>query len=293
MASRSKNMYSPDWPYYIMKKWISEVQTENLELRFAISEILHAEKSKLQELVIVDTIEYGRMLLLDGAVQTAVGDEFIYHEMITHVPLCAYPDPKRVVVIGGGDGGTIREILKHDSVESAVLVEIDEAVVRLSRRYLPEISHSLDDERVNLIIDDGIEYIRNSQDEFDVVIVDSTDPVGPAEGLFSKDFYASLYSALKDDGIFVAQTGSPFSQGDIVRSAFSLISKQFPWTRTYLAAIPTYPSGLWSFTAGSKCGDIQQLFNEKRTIEIRTKYYSPDLHRAAFVLPEFIKELIR
>ncbi|MDI3546573.1 MAG: spermidine synthase [Halanaerobiales bacterium] len=275
-----------------MEKWASEVQTKNLELRFRISEFIHAEKSEFQEIVVVDTLEFGRMLLLDGIVQTTVNDEFVYHEMITHVPLFAHPNPRKVAVIGGGDGGVVREIIKHDSVERVVLCEIDEAVVRVAKEYLPEISCALDDERVEVLFTDGIEYLKKVQNEFDVIIIDSTDPIGPAKGLFVKDFYASVYSALTGNGIFVAQTESPFVFRDILKSAYRSIAQVFPVTRLYLATVPTYPGGLWSFTAGSKTHDVIAPVNEKLADSITTKYYTAAVHKAAFALPKFVEDLI-
>jgi spermidine synthase len=275
-----------------MKQWIGEFQSENLELRFSISSIVHEEQSKFQKILVADTIQYGRMLLLDNAVMTTLKDEFVYHEMITHVPLFAHPEPKRVAVIGGGDGGAICEILKHDSVEEAVLVEIDERVVKVSQQYLPEISHALSDKRVTIVIDDGIKYLKNSKNEFDVIIIDSTDPVGPAEGLFSKEFYTSVFNALAVDGIFVAQTESPFLNREFIRTVYARVSSIFPNTGLYLASIPTYPSGLWSFTIGSKTYSIKSPYHKGAADTIPTRYYTSTLHEASFVLPGFVEELI-
>ena len=188
-----------------MDLWIREMQEENAAMIYKVKETLHTEKTKYQELAILDTYEFGRMLVLDGIVQTTIRDEFAYHEMITHIPLFTHNNPKKVLVIGGGDGGTIREILKHKSVEKAVLCEIDERVVELSKKYLPEISCGLSDPRVEVFIGDGIKYVREHNNEFDVAIVDSPDPIGAAVGLFSIDFYSSLYDCLKADGIFTAR----------------------------------------------------------------------------------------
>jgi len=276
-----------------MAKWVSELQTENLEMRFRVTDYIHAEKTRYQEILVVDTVEYGRMLLLDGKVMTTAKDEFIYHEMITHVPLFTHPHPRKVAVIGGGDGGAVREILKHNTVEKVVLCEIDGAVVRVAREYFPEISCRLDDERVELICTDGIEYLNGVKKEFDVIIVDSTDPVGPAEGLFAGEFYKSVFSALTDNGLFVAQTESPFVFAEVMQRAYRSIARIFPITRLYLATVPTYPGCLWSFTIGSKTHDTVSYDVEMLPQSFNTKYYTPEVHKAAFVLPGFVEKLIK
>ncbi len=280
------------WPYIIMKKWISELQTDNLEIRFRVSNYVYEEKSAYQKIVVVDTLEYGRMLLLDDKVMTTTKDEFIYHEMITHIPLFSHPDPRKVAVIGGGDGGAVREILKHDTVEKVILCEIDEAVVKVARKYFPDISCGLDDQRVEVICTDGIKYLQDINDTFDIIIIDSTDPVGPAEGLFAKKFYESVFTALTKNGIFVAQTESPFVFGRTMHSAFNSISQTFPIANLYLAVIPTYPGCLWSFTIGSRNYEVTSPVLRKLPVFFPTNYYTPEVHEAAFILPKFVKEII-
>ncbi|MDN5277499.1 MAG: spermidine synthase [Clostridiales bacterium] len=274
-----------------MELWYTEKQTPNVGITCKTISTLVVEKTNYQELAIIDTVEYGRMLVLDGMVQTTVKDEFVYHEMITHIPLFTHPNPKTVAVIGGGDGGTVREALKHPSVEKVYLVEIDERVVENSKRYLPEISCGLSDPRCEVLFQDGIEFIAQHENSFDVVLVDSTEPIGPATGLFSKDFYSSIYRALKEDGLFVAQTESPFFNAELIRSVYASIKQIFPVTRLYLASIPTYPSGLWSFTLGSKRYDPLEV-DEENILDIDTKYYSPEIHKSAFKLPRFVKNLL-
>jgi spermidine synthase len=274
-----------------MELWYTEKQTPNVGITCKTISTLVVEKTNYQELAIIDTVEYGRMLVLDGMVQTTVKDEFVYHEMITHIPLFTHPNPKTVAVIGGGDGGTVREALKHPSVEKVYLVEIDERVVENSKRYLPEISCGLSDPRCEVLFQDGIEFIAQHENSFDVVLVDSTEPIGPATGLFSKDFYSSIYRALKEDGLFVAQTESPFFNAELIRSVYASIKQIFPVTRLYLASIPTYPSGLWSFTLGSKRYDPLEV-EEEKILEIDTKYYSPEIHKSVFKLPRFVKNLL-
>jgi spermidine synthase len=274
-----------------MELWYTEKQTENTGITCKVTETLVKEKTKYQDLSIIETQQYGRMLVLDGMVQTTIEDEYVYHEMITHIPLFTHSNPKKAAVVGGGDGGAIREILKHPSVEKAYLVEIDERVVENSKKYLPEISCALSDPRCEVIIGDGIEFIKNHPNTFDVIIVDSTEPVGPAVGLFARDFYSSIYNSLKEDGIFVAQTESPFFNKDLIKRVYPSISGIFPITRLYLASIPTYPSGLWSFTLGSKKYDPLQI-DENTILDIDTKYYTGAIHKSVFRLPRFVSQLL-
>lgn len=273
-----------------MELWAKEYHTKNMIISYRIKETLHTERSKFQDIALVDSHQWGRMLLLDSIVQTTEKDEFVYHEMITHVALNAHPNPERVCVVGGGDGGAIREILKHKSVKEAVLVEIDERVVELSKQYLPTISCALDDPRVTVNIADGIEYIKNARNEFDLIIVDSTDPIGPAVGLFAQEFYRNLFSALKEDGMFVAQTESPWVNQDLIPDLHAGLNNVFPIVRLSIASIPTYQSGLFSFTVGSKKYDPTVVQEGKPALD--TKYYTPEVHKASFVLPPFVRELI-
>lgn len=272
--------------------WVEEQQTENMTIACRISSILHREKTPFQTLAVVDTLQYGRMLLLDNIIQTTVADEFVYHEMITHVALNTHPAPKRALVIGGGDGGAVREIVKHDSIEKVVHCEIDGAVIEASKKFLPEISCALDNPRVEIIIDDGIKHVRENKNKYDIIIVDSTDPIGPAKGLFSVDFYKDINEALTDDGIFVAQTESPFLNSDLIPRLYRDIAGIFPVTRLYLANVPTYPGGLWSFTMGSKKYDPLKV-DQKKIPDMNTRYYSPAIHQACFVLPPFVQELLK
>lgn len=273
-----------------MALWFYEFQTPNLEFCTRIKRTIHTENTDFQELLVVDTHEFGRTLVLDGAIQTTVRDEFIYHEMLAHVPLFTHPNPKNVLVIGGGDGGTVREILKHPQVEKVRLVEIDCRVVEVAKEYLPEISGGLDDPRVEVLYEDGIKFLQNPPELFDIILVDSSDPVGPAVGLFTREFYQSIYDALKPDGLFVAQTESPFFNHDIIPDIFQSIAATFSITRMYLAFVPTYPGGIWSFTMGSKQYDPLSVLEQETTIP--TRYYTSRLHRAAFVLPRYVEEML-
>ncbi|NLL06307.1 MAG: polyamine aminopropyltransferase [Clostridiaceae bacterium] len=275
-----------------MDLWYTEFQTPNVGITCKTKKTYHTEKTEFQELALIETEQFGKMLVLDGTVQTTIEDEFVYHEMISHVPLFTHKNPKKVLVIGGGDGGAIREIIKHPSVEKAVLCEIDGRVIEVSKEYLPEISCALSDKRVEVLVADGIKYVQENKGEFDVIMVDSTDPVGPAVGLFAVDFYKAIYEALKEDGIFVAQTESPFFHKELIKSVYKDVSSIFPITRLYTCAIPTYPSGFWSFTMGSKKYD--PLDTDISNIpELDTKYYCPQIHKAVFALPKFAADLVK
>lgn len=273
-----------------MELWYTEKQTPNLGLSCRVKETLYVAKTNYQELAVLDTIQFGRMLVLDGMVQTTVSDEFVYHEMISHVPLGTHPCPAHVLVIGGGDGGAVREIIKYPTVKKVTLVEIDNQVIEASKLFLPEISSALEDPRVEIMIADGIEFVRSQEDVYDIVIVDSTEPVGPAVGLFDSSFYAGVFRALRADGLFVAQTESPFFNADLIRTVFRRIKKVFPSTYLYLASVPTYPSGLWSFTLGSKC--YNPLEPKGEFIPQDTKYYTAQVHKSSFSLPRFVQELL-
>ncbi|MDN5348025.1 MAG: spermidine synthase [Clostridia bacterium] len=272
--------------------WFTELQTQDLALSCRVKATLHRENTPYQELAIIDTEAYGRMLLLDGVIQTSIGDEFIYHEMISHVPLNIHPNPRDVLVIGGGDGGVIREVIKHSSVEKATLVEIDARVVASAREYLPEIAYGLDDARVEIRYEDGIEHVRRVEDKYDVIIVDSTDPVGPAAGLFAADFYRDVFRALKENGVFVSQTESPLFNRELIRRIQNDLKRIFPIASLYLAPVPTYPGGIWSFSLGSK-GPHPESFDWDKAARLNTRFYTPEIHRAAFYLPPFVAEILQ
>jgi spermidine synthase len=241
----------------------------------------------------IDTEEFGRMLVLDGMVMTTVKDEFVYHEMVAHPALNTHPNPKHVLVVGGGDGGVIREVLKHPEVEKAVLVEIDGKVIEYSKKYLPEIAGELDNPRVEVLVNDGYMHIIENKNKYDVIMVDSTEPVGPAAPLFERGFYQGIYEALKEDGIFVAQTDNPWFKADLIQQVNKDVKEIFPIVHVYGANIPTYPSGLWTFTMGSKVHDPLQV-DEASIPEMESnKYYTPRLHKAAFVLPKFVEDLCK
>lgn len=255
-------------------------------------------KTSFQEVMLLNTEDFGKVLVLDGAIQTTEKDEFIYHEMIVHPALFTIgKKPERVLIIGGGDGGTAREVLKHEP-ENVELVEIDREVVEVSKQELPTISSSLDDEKVTIIFDDGREYIKGKEKIYDVVIVDCSDPIGPSKSLYKEEFYRDVFNALKDDGILVTQSESPFAQNRVHRMVVKELQKVFPIVRPYLAFIPTYPSGMWSFTIASRTHDPlslkpEELVNKVSSFEKksgRLRYYNSQIHYGAFAVPNFVYE---
>lgn len=273
-----------------MELWYTEYQTKALGFSCKIKNTLRTEQSEFQTLAVIETEQFGKMLVLDGMVMTTEVDEYVYHEMITQIALNAHPNPKKVLIIGGGDGGALREVVNHPLVEKGTLVEIDERVVIASRDFFPELSISFAHEKSELIIEDGIAFVKEHKNSFDIIIVDSTEPVGPAVELFSASFYKNAYECLHEDGILVVQSESPFFNQDVIQMAYGGISSVFPLTKLYLASIPTYPSGLWSFTIGSKKHDPELIVNQP---EHKTKYYSGEIHQAAFKLPPFVKHIIQ
>ncbi|GAB4173335.1 MAG: spermidine synthase [Geothermobacteraceae bacterium] len=279
-----------------MSIWYTEKHTPHAGITLEVTRTLFSGRSEFQQLDIVETEEYGRMMLLDGLVMCTERDEFVYHDMIVHPALFVHPDPKQVLVIGGGDGGTIREIVRHPGVELATLCEIDGLVVEKSVEFLPTLASAIDGRhpKVKLHIDDGLAYIREHRNSFDVILVDSTDPIGPAVGLFEKDFYQLVHGALKQDGIMVAQSESPFYHGDIQKNMYQALRSVFPIVEMYQAFIPTYPSGLWSFAFASKKYHPVRDFDRERAArrDFHTKYYNEDLHLGAFMLPTFARENI-
>ncbi|MFZ5639929.1 MAG: polyamine aminopropyltransferase [Bacillota bacterium] len=276
-----------------MEFWLTEKHTEGYSVNWKVRETLHTEITEYQHLAVVDTYELGKALILDGIVQTTEMDEFIYHEMIAHPAMLGHPKAEKILVIGGGDGGTIREVVKHPSVKQADLVEIDEKVILACRKYLPEISCALTDPRVRILIEDGTEYIKTKEGHYDLIIIDSSDPVGPNTELFGQNFYSNAYKALKEDGLIVAQSESPVFYTETTKKVRKYIANNFPVYATYLAAIPTYTGGFWSFTIGSKEDKPLNINADPTTIEeLKTRYLTPEILPAAFALPQYIKSML-
>jgi spermidine synthase len=270
--------------------WVTETHKDMVCLGFKVKKTLFSAKSAFQQVDVVETAGHGGLLLNDGIVMLSEKDEFVYHEMIAHVPLFTLKNPERVLIIGGGDGGTAREVLKHKSVKRVVMVEIDKMVVDACKKHLPSVACALDDPRLELIIDDGVKYAKNTSKTFDVVLIDSTDPIGPAQPLFNREFYASIFKLLDKNGIMISQSESPFYDTEIQRSMFSNQRPFFKKIHMYTFSTLTYPGGLWSFGFASNGPCPIKDFDPKRADEsgIEMKYYNPAVHRAAFALPCFV-----
>jgi len=271
--------------------WLHEKNTEGYGVKWRITGVLHSETTPFQELVVVDTLEWGRALLLDGAIQITEKDEFIYHEMISHVVMNSHPEPARVLIIGGGDGGVLRELCRHQRLQAVDMVEIDGRVVENSKRFFPAVATSFGDPRLRLYLEDGLAFVKNSREKYDVVVVDSCDPVGPAIELFSEGFYRDLYAILKDDGMTVVQSESPVFYQETFSSIQRHMAAVFPHVSVYLAPVPTYVSGPWSFTVGSKKHNPTQIAETHENFK-DLKYYDGEIHKGAFALPRFIRELV-
>jgi spermidine synthase len=269
--------------------WLTENERDNLKISYRIRDIIYAEQSPYQHVMILDSYDFGRMLVLDGVVQTTSIDGFIYNEMISHVPLTFHPNPKRVLVIGGGDCGAAREVAKYENVEQIDLVEIDQLVVQVCKEHLQEVSGNLSDPRVRFIYSDGVAFARDAVDTYDVIIVDSSDPVGPAKQLFEFDFYRNLHRALKADGIMVCQSQSPIFHAAVMVETYKSVQRLFPTTLLYTAVVPTYPGGLWSYTLGSK---IHERPANIHSFDKKARYVNRDILEQCFNLPQFVKELL-
>lgn len=278
----------------MMDLWYSEYYSEHVRFSMRMKEQLQSFQSEYQQIDVFDSYEFGRVLTLDGVVMLTQKDEFIYHEMMTHVPMASNPKIKKILVIGAGDGGTVARLCKYNTIEKIDVVEIDEAVVNTCHIFFPELANSFQDPRVHVMFADGLKYIRTIENQYDLIIVDSTDPFGPGEGLFTKEFYGNCFNALTEDGILVNQMESPYYEDDAkaMKRAFGRIKSRFPIAHAYQAHIPTYPSGHWIFGFASKnqepiC-DVEAWTN----FHITTKYYTTDLHTGCFALPAYVKRML-
>lgn len=271
--------------------WFHETYHDTSAIGIHTTEKLHAEQSPYQTIEVHGTKGHGRLLLLDGMVMLTELDEFVYHELIAHVPLCIHPDPRRVLVVGGGDGGTVREVLRHRGVERVVLCEIDERVTRVCQQWLPAVAGALTDPRVELVFADAVQYVRDHAASFDAILVDSSEPIGPAAGLFAGSFFADLRRALRPGGVIAAQTESPFYAESTVRDVFHELRGAFPQVHAYYGCIPTYPSGCWTFAFASD-GRGPEHLDLDRAAAVTGRYFNPALARGAFLLPEFIRRLV-
>jgi len=279
-----------------MDLWYSEFHTPNVKFSIKADCQLISRKSEFQRIDVFDTPEFGRILTLDGYLMLTERDEFIYHEMITHPAFAVNPAAKNILVIGAGDGGTVRELVKYAVIENIDMAEIDREVVEVCREYLPQTAGKLGDPRVHIYFEDGLKFVRTRKDAYDLIIVDSTDPFGPGEGLFTKEFYGNCFNALSADGILVNQHESPFYRNDALamRRANERIRAVFPRSYVYQAHIPTYPSGHWLFGFASKTVDpVADLkADEWNNLGIDVKYYNTELHKGCFALPTYVKGLL-
>jgi len=265
---------------------------------FRIDKLYFEHKTEHQHLMIFHNALLGRVMTLDGVVQTTESDEFIYHEMMAHVPILAHGNARRVLIIGGGDGGMLREVLRHTSVEHVTMVEIDGEVIEMAKAYLPNHSQgAYDDPRADIVISDGIEFVRDTNDQFDVIISDSTDPIGPGEVLFSNNFYAQCHRILNPGGVLVTQNGVPFFQIDEVLNTHKRMGEHFADQTFYSAAVPTYYGGVMTFAWGSddpglRKQPLEVIEQRFEASGISTRYYTPQIHQAAFALPRYVTDAL-
>lgn len=272
-----------------------EITPAGFGIAIKAGKVLFSDKSDFQKVEIFETdSQLGRVLTLDDLMMTTEGDEFHYHEMIAHIPMMHHKCPKSVLVIGGGDGGTVREVLKHKTVERVVLCEIDGMVIDACKKYLPTIACGLDDPKVEICVADAIEYIKDKKNEFDIVLIDSTDPMGPGEGLFTEEFYTNVKNSLKEGGIVAAQSESPVVNKEEIKKMYNLLKKVFPICSTYTSNIPTYPGGYWAWAFCSETVKPLSYFADDRYEDIvkSCKIYNRDYHNARFALPNYLKELL-
>ena len=280
-----------------MELWFTEHHSKGVDFSIRVDKQLHTEQSEFQRIDVFESKEFGRFLTLDGLMMLTEKDEFIYHEMIVHPAMAVHPHVRRVLLIGAGDGGAVRELCRYPEIEQIDMVEIDERVVEVSRRFLPKTACCLVDERLHIFYEDGLKFVRGKEDAYDLIVVDSTDPFGPSEGLFTKEFYGNCYKALRDDGIMVNQQGSPFYAEDAnaMQRSHKRIAETFPISRVFQAHIPTYAAGYWLFGfASKKYHPIDDLNKEAwNALGLKTRYYTTRLHVGAFYLPAFLEEFLK
>ncbi|MFO1352815.1 MAG: polyamine aminopropyltransferase [Gammaproteobacteria bacterium] len=281
-----------------MARRFTETLYDAYAQQFDIDEVYFESRTEHQHLLIFRNSRFGRVMALDGVVQTTERDEFIYHEMLTHVPLLAHGRAERVLIVGGGDGGILREVVRHPTVRSVIQVEIDGAVVDMSKQYLPGHSQgAFDDPRFRLVIADGMDYVRNAAERFDVIISDSTDPLGPGEVLFTTDFYGACKRCLNPGGVLVTQNGVAFMQTDEVKTTADRLKPLFQDWHFYGAAVPTYIGGVMAFAWATDDARLRQtslatLRDRYLAAGLKTRYYNPAIHEAAFALPQYLLDVI-
>lgn len=274
--------------------WYSELHNGTSGLTLKINRVVESLESEFQRIDVVENDDFGKLLVLYGSLMVCDNDNNAYNEMIAHVPLFCHPDPKQVLIIGGGDCGALTEVLKHPEVERCTMCEIDRLVVETSKKHLPRLTAGLDDPRANLLIADGKKFIEDITDKFDLILLDLSDPIGPAADLFQKEFHQQVYNTLTDNGIMVTQSESPYYNKETVVAMYRNLREIFPVVRMYTCFMPIYPSGYWSFAFCSKGIDPIKDFDSIRydNLKLETRYYNSETHRASFALPRFVKELV-
>jgi len=276
--------------------WLCEQQTEGMRYCLRTRDRLVHRRTAFQELELVETEDLGRVLALDGKLMLSERDEPFYHEMLVHPALLTHPHPEHVLVVGGGDGGTLREVLVHPSVTQAVLAEIDGQVIDVCRTHMPGVHRgALDDPRVAIHVGPGETFLPDHPQAFDVILVDSTDPIGPGEALFAEGFFRSCMRALKPGGLIALQAGTPYLWPEELGSVVTRLARLLPHLHVYLGFVPLYPSGMWAYVlAGLRDpqGELAQTAGRYRERGLRTRYYTPELHRGALCLPRFVEELV-
>ncbi|KAK9236634.1 Spermidine/spermine synthase [Lipomyces kononenkoae] len=285
--------------YTIKDGWFREVSDElwpGQAMTLRVNQILHVEKSKYQDVLVFESSNYGNVLVLDGVIQATERDEFAYQEMITHLAMFNHPNPKRVLVIGGGDGGVLREIVKHESVEEAILCDIDECVIRVSKKYLPSMAVGFQHPKVKVFVEDGFKFLAAYKNHFDVIITDSSDPEGPAESLFQKPYFELLHDALTEKGVITTQAENIWLHMPLIRDLKRACSEVFPVAEYGYTTIPTYPSGQIGFMVCSKDPDCKvdtptRVTEPEKEKEI-FRYYNSDIHKAAFILPTWARSFL-
>ena len=280
-----------------MEIWFSENHTDDVKLSIRVDRQLYSVQSDYQRIDVFDSKEFGRVLTLDGYVMMTERDEFIFHEMLVHVPMAVHPNVRKVLIIGGGDGGVVRELSHYPEIESIDLVELDPLLVEVCKKYLPNTSCRMDEKRLHLYCTDALRFVRSKENEYDLIIVDSTDPFGPGEILFTKEFYGNCYKALKEDGIMIHHNESPFYMEEAAwcQRIHKRVCDIFEESAVYQAHLPTYPSGHWLFGFASKeYHPLNDLAPEKWNMRgIHTRYYTTRLHQGAFALPAYVGEMLR
>ncbi len=279
-----------------MELWYTEKHTDTVNFSIKVDKHIYSETSPFQKIDFFESDEFGTFFTLDGLMMVNEKDEFVYHDMITHIPMATNPDIKRVLVIGGGDGGTVRELTRYKNIEHIDMVEIDEMVVRACQKYLPITAEKLEDSRVNLYFEDGLKFIEGKVNEYDLILVDSTDPIGPGEGLFSEAFYKDCFNALTENGILINQHESPYypNYAKEMKRSHSKLEKIFPISKVYQFHMPTYPSGHWLFGFASKSLDpiTDPEFELWTNLGIKTRYYNPGIHKGSFYLPTYVQNML-